>query len=56
MFNRQLYLQRTRIQDRNGVRVRVHEHPNGTVVEADCQCFGSPKRLHSNMSCPRRKP
>jgi hypothetical protein len=43
-----------RKQDRNGVKVRVHEHENGTWVEADCQCFGSPLRLHSNMDCPVR--
>lgn len=43
---------RVRIQDRNGVKVRVHEHSNGTTVEATCQCFGSPLRIHSNPFCP----
>lgn len=42
----------TRVQDRNGVKVRVHEHPNGTTVQATCQCFGSPWRLHSTDQCP----
>lgn len=41
-----------RIQDRNGVRVRVHEQDGGTTVEAECSCFGSPTRTHSRESCP----
>jgi hypothetical protein len=41
-----------RVQDRNGVKVRVHLHDNGTTVDADCQCFGSSQRLHTNPFCP----
>lgn len=39
-------------QDRNGVRVRVHRLTGGTVVYADCQCFGVEYRPHSRTSCP----
>lgn len=49
---RRLIPGRIRNQDNNGVKVRVHEHANGTVVHADCQCFGSPMRLHTNAYCP----
>lgn len=40
------------IQDRNGVRVRVRRSENGSTVEADCRCFGNPRRTHSNPFCP----
>lgn len=40
------------IQDRNGVRVRVSRDPDGSVVQADCLCFGNPKRMHSSPECP----
>lgn len=43
-------------QSRNGVRVIVYRRwDDGTVVEADCHCFGNPKRVHSNLHCPFRK-
>jgi hypothetical protein len=33
--------------------VHVHRFKNGgTVVDADCQCFGLPFRLHTNDRCP----
>jgi hypothetical protein len=37
---------------KNGVRVRVEHSDQGSVVEADCQCFGHPLRTHSNAYCP----
>jgi len=43
---------------KNGVKVRVERHLDvegesiGSVVLADCQCFGNPKRLHSTEYCP----
>lgn len=40
------------IQDRNGVRVRVSRDPEGSVVHADCLCFGKPGRMHSSPECP----
>lgn len=40
-------------QSRNGVRVIKRVHENGTTVEADCQRFGHPFRVHSTLSCPR---
>jgi hypothetical protein len=39
-------------QSRNGVKVIVRRNENGSVVEADCQCFGGKGRLHSNPYCP----
>lgn len=43
-------------QSANGVRVIVIRFPSGgTTVEADCQCFGLPWRVHSTPSCPRLK-
>ncbi len=40
-------------QSRNGVTVTVFRFKNGsTVVNASCQCFGAPFRLHSNDRCP----
>lgn len=39
-------------QSRNGVKVKVTRYPGGTVVEAACQCFGIPGRVHSSMTCP----
>jgi hypothetical protein len=42
----------TEDQSRNGVRVIVTRSEDGSVVEADCNCFGSPQRVHSNMFCP----
>ena len=40
-------------QTRNGVRVVVHRFKSGsTYVDAACQCFGSPRRLHSSEKCP----
>jgi hypothetical protein len=39
-------------QSRNGVRVIVYRTENGSVVDADCQCFGHPGRLHSTDRCP----
>lgn len=43
---------------RNGVRVKVTRWADGsgTTVEASCQCFGSPFRPHSVVSCPNRAP
>ena len=42
-----------RNQDKNGVKVRVHVHKNGTTtVQADCNCFGDYNRLHTNARCP----
>ena len=44
-------------QSSNGVRVIVTRFyaDDGSVtrstVEADCNCFGHPCRMHSNMSC-----
>lgn len=38
-------------QSRNGVRVIVTHQTQGTVVEASCQCFGHPARVHSNEQC-----
>lgn len=37
------------------MRVKVTRTDDGTVVEADCQCFGHPMRLHSNPNCPNRR-
>lgn len=50
----------TRRQDRNGVKVRVHVFRDdagitGTSVEASCQCFGLPGRLHSDPDCDERR-
>lgn len=40
-------------QSRNGVAVTVFRFEGGsTVVDASCQCFGLPFRLHSNEACP----
>jgi len=40
-------------QSRNGVRVLVHRHPDGsTYVDAACACFGG-NRAHSMSNCPR---
>lgn len=39
-------------ESRSGVRVIVHRQHDGSTVEADCQCFGSWMRIHSNPSCP----
>jgi hypothetical protein len=39
-------------QSRNGVKVIVYRFKNGTSVDAACQCFGAPFRLHSNERCP----
>ena len=39
-------------QSRNGVKVIVLRFKSGTVVQATCQCFGAPFRLHSNEQCP----
>lgn len=39
-------------QSANGVKVIVHRMEEGTVVEADCECFGIPGRVHSNTNCP----
>lgn len=40
-------------QSKNGVTVTVFRYKNGsTVVNATCQCFGAPFRLHSNERCP----
>jgi hypothetical protein len=44
-----------RIQDRNGVKVRIHENANGTTVEATCKCLGLSGRVHSTLECPLRK-
>lgn len=43
---------------RNGVRVKVTRWADGsgTTVEASCQCFGSPFRVHSHMLCPNLAP
>jgi hypothetical protein len=40
-------------QSRNGVRVIVTRHKDGTTVDASCSCFGIPGRTHSSTSCPR---
>lgn len=48
-------------QSQNGVKVIVHRFYDengefeGTTVEADCQCFGTFFRAHSNPSCPVRQ-
>lgn len=39
-------------QSRNGVRVLVYKSAGGSVVEADCKCYGHPLRVHSNQNCP----
>lgn len=40
-------------QSQNGVKVVKYTVPGeGTVVEADCNCFGIPGRVHSNPNCP----
>jgi hypothetical protein len=44
---------------KNGVHVRVERvsdenGPVGSVVLADCQCFGHPLRVHSTEFCPNR--
>jgi hypothetical protein len=39
-------------ESRNGVRVIVHRSANGSIVEADCHCYGSWLRTHSNPNCP----
>ena len=39
-------------QTKNGVKVKVACSEKGSVVETDCQCFGHPKRVHSNINCP----
>jgi hypothetical protein len=41
-------------QSRNGVRVLVRRFDGGTTVEADCSCFGSDFRVHSQPDCPNR--
>lgn len=46
-------------QSRNGVRVTVFRFYDdkgltGSYVEADCKCFGSPMRVHSNATCKLR--
>lgn len=43
-------------QSRNGVKVVVYRSENGSVVEADCLCYGSPYRVHSNPCCPNIPP
>ncbi len=53
---------RTFDQSKNGVRVKVTRYygadglPTGSVVEADCACFGARWRCHSSASCPNLKP
>jgi hypothetical protein len=43
-------------QSRNGVRVVKHTFPDGgATVDADCQCFGHPMRVHSTSNCPYLK-
>ena len=39
-------------QYKNGAKVIVHRCDESTVVESDCNCLGSKRRLHSNASCP----
>ena len=39
-------------QSRNGVKVLVSYWPDGTTVEADCNCFGFTNRAHSTEDCP----
>ena len=41
-------------QSKNGVKVIVYKYDDGSVVEADCECFGHDQRAHSNMHCPNR--
>ena len=41
-------------QNTNGVKVTVTRSEQGSVVEADCQCFGLPGRIHSREDCPLR--
>lgn len=38
-------------QTRNGVHVNVLRNQDGSVVEADCQCFGIVGRVHSTDTC-----
>jgi hypothetical protein len=42
-------------QSQNGVKVIVRRIPGGTTVQADCDCFGSRWRAHSNPKCPNRR-
>lgn len=39
-------------QSSNGVKVIVTRGKGGSVVEADCWCYGSLTRTHSNPYCP----
>ena len=39
-------------ETRNGVQVKTTRTDEGTVVEADCNCYGLPNRSHSTMKCP----
>ncbi len=34
------------------VKVKVTRTADGTVVEAECQCFGYSFRVHSSPVCP----
>ena len=39
-------------QSKNGVRVIVYRWPDGsTTVDASCQCYGMPMRIHDNPFC-----
>lgn len=51
--------QRYRIErtKKNGVRVKIthwfdEQGSLGRVVEADCDCYGNDRRLHSSCACP----
>jgi len=40
-------------QDRNGVIVKVWRWSGeGSTVEATCECFGHPLRVHTASDCP----
>jgi hypothetical protein len=40
---------------KNGVKVRIERHKDrGSVVIADCECFGISGRVHSTEFCPNR--
>jgi hypothetical protein len=48
-------MRRVKTTVKNGVRVKVTRSETGSVVEADCGCFGHPWRLHTRMNCPALK-
>lgn len=47
---------KVRVENRNGVRCEVvygePDYPRGRIQIAECDCFGSTMRVHSNQACP----